>query len=294
MPYAERDGVKLFFEETGEGPPILFLHEYGGDYRSWEPQVRHFSRDHRCITTCARGYPPSDVPADEALYGQDHAIADALAILDHLNIDTAIVMGCSMGAYTGLRLAAGHAGRVTALIAASGGAGTPPGGREAFQMEAHKLSERYLAEGRMLADTFAMGPTRTQLKRKDPRAWQEFRDCLAGHPAVGAAYTLRHVQGKRPSLYDFEAAFRVCQVPTLLMVGDEDDVCLDVNVWLKRAMPTAGLRVFPKSGHLINLEEPAAFNADVADFLRAVYAGMWPVREQISGSYAGVGPVDDV
>ena len=82
MPYAERDGVKIYFEETGSGAPILFLHEYGGDKRSWEPQVRHFSRDHRCIVMCARGYPPSDMPDDETLYGQDHANADAIAVID--------------------------------------------------------------------------------------------------------------------------------------------------------------------------------------------------------------------
>jgi len=294
MPHADRDGVKLFYEETGDGTPILFLHEYGGDWRSWEPQVRHFSRDHRCIVTSARGYPPSDVPDDESLYGQDHAIADAIAVLDHLDIDKAIVIGLSMGAYTALRLALEHADRLIAAVAASGGAGTPPEGRDAFQQEAYALSEKYLAEGRMLADSFAMGPTRTQLKRKDIRGWEEFRAQLAEHPAVGAAYTLRHVQGRRPSLYDFEDGFEACRVPTLLMVGDEDDVCLDVNVWLKRAMPTAGLRVFPKSGHLINLEDPATFNAEIADFLRAVGAGTWPVREAVSGSYAGVGPVDDV
>ncbi len=290
MPYAERDDVNLYYEETGEGAPILFLHEYGGDVRSWEPQVRHFARDHRCIVMCSRGYPPSDVPTDETQYGQDHAIADALAVMDQAGVSTAIVIGLSMGAYTGLRLTIEHSDRITALVAASGGAGSPPEGLKVFQEEAFALSETYLAEGKMLADNFANGPTRTQLKRKDIRSWTEFRDQLAEHPAFGAAYTLRHVQGRRPSLYDFETAFEACDVPTLLMVGDEDDVCLDVNVWLKRHMPTAGLRVFPKSGHLINLEDPATFNAEIDDFLRAVYACVWPVRTRFDGEYAGIGP----
>ena len=290
MPYAERDGVKIYFEETGSGAPILFLHEYGGDKRSWEPQVRHFSRDHRCIVMCARGYPPSDMPDDETLYGQDHANADAIAVMDAAGLEQAVVIGLSMGAYTGLRLAIHHADRVQELVAASGGAGSPKAGEKLFREEAFALSEKYLDEGIMLADTFANGPTRTQLKRKDIRGWEEFRDQLAEHPAIGAAYTLRHVQGGRPSLYDFEDAFKACRVPTLLMVGDEDDVCLDVIVWLKRAMPTAGLRVFPKSGHLINLEDPATFNAEIDDFLKQTRAGVWPVREAFDGNYAGIGP----
>ncbi|MCK5778536.1 MAG: alpha/beta hydrolase [Rhodospirillales bacterium] len=290
MPYADQDGVKIYYEETGAGMPMLFLHEYGGDKRSWEPQVRHFSRDHRCIVMCSRGYPPSDVPEDETLYGQDFAIQDALAVMDAAGIEKAVVVGLSMGGYTGLRLAIHHPDRVIALAAASAGAGSLTEGLQVFRKEAFERSEDYLEAGKMLAEPFANGPTRTQLKRKDIRGWEEFRDQLAEHPAIGAAYTLRHVQGGRPSLFDFEAEFNACAVPTLLMVGDEDDVCLDVNVWLKRAMPTSGLRVYAKSGHLINLEDPATFNAEIADFLRSVKAGTWPVREAFDGNYAGIGP----
>ena len=184
--------------------------------------------------------------------------------MDQAGVSSTIVISLSMGAYTGLRLAIEHSDRVTALVAASGGAGSPPEGLKVFQEEAFALSETYLAEGKMLADNFANGPTRSQLKRKDIRGWTEFRDQLAEHPAFGAAYTLRHVQGRRSSLYDFEAAFEACDVPTLLLVGDENDVCLSVNVWLKRHMPTAGLR--------------------------AVYAGLWPVRARFDGEYAGIGP----
>lgn len=290
MPYADQDGVKIYYEETGAGMPMLFLHEYGGDKRSWEPQVRHFSRDHRCIVMCSRGYPPSDVPEDETLYGQDFAIQDALAVMDAAGIEKAVVVGLSMGGYTGLRLAIHHPDRVIALAAASAGAGSLTEGLQVFRKEAFERSEDYLEAGKMLAEPFANGPTRTQLKRKDIRGWEEFRDQLAEHPAIGAAYTLRHVQGGRPSLFDFEAEFNACAVPTLLMVGDEDDVCLDVNVWLKRSMPTSGLRVYAKSGHLINLEDPATFNAEIADFLRSVKAGTWPVREAFDGNYAGIGP----
>ncbi len=294
MRYAERDGVKLYFDDTGEGPPIIFLHEYGGDHRSWEPQVRYFSRWHRCIVTAARGYPPSDVPDDAALYGQGHAINDAVAVLDHLGLDKVIVIGLSMGGYTALRLALQMPKRITAIVAASAGSGSYPAHREAFQREAEKLAAEILRQGRMLADDFAMGPTRTQLKRKDPRGWVEFRDHLAEHPAVGAAHTLSNVQAKRPSLYDFEDQLSACRVPTLLMVGDEDEACLDANVWLKRTMPIAGLDIAPKSGHLLNLEDPARFNGTILSFLHTVRADAWDVRATPSGSFGGVGPASDV
>ncbi|MDA0996687.1 MAG: alpha/beta hydrolase [Proteobacteria bacterium] len=292
MPMTARNGVKLYFEETGTGMPILFLHEFAGDHRSWEQQVRHFTRDHRCIVTAGRGYPPSDVPANESDYGQDIAIADAVAVLDHLKIERAVVIGLSMGAYTALRIAMEHPKRVIAAVAASGGSGSWTIQQATFSGEAKKLSARILKEGKIPADDFANGPTRTQLRRKDPRGWAEFRDLMAGRPAMGAAMTLARVQAERPSLMGFEAEFKACKVPTLLMVGDEDEACIDINVWLKRIMPAAGLVMFPKCGHLMNLEEPGRFNAEIAEFLRAVHGGAWPFREAATGTFGGVGPAE--
>ncbi len=291
MPHVTRQGVNLYFEDTGSGTPILFLHEFAGDHRSWEQQVRHFTRDHRCIVTAGRGYPPSDVPTEEKDYGQDIVIADAVAVLDHLKIDKAIVIGLSMGAYTALRIGLEHPTRVIAVVAASGGSGSWTTQQANFSIEAKKLSKRILDEGSIPADDFANGPTRTQLRRKDPRGWAEFRDHMAARPALGAAMTLSKVQGERPTLMGFETALKACTIPTLLMIGDEDEACIDINVWLKRTMPSAGLACFPKAGHLINLEEPTGFNAAVADFLRAVSGGAWPIREAISGDFGGVGPV---
>jgi pimeloyl-ACP methyl ester carboxylesterase len=99
MPYATTDdGVKLYFEETGSGAPVIFVHEFAGDHRSWEPQMRHFGQRYRAITFGARGYPPSDVPEDPASYSQNRATDDIVAVLDHLKIDKAHVVGLSMGA----------------------------------------------------------------------------------------------------------------------------------------------------------------------------------------------------
>ena len=112
------DGVTLHAEETGQGEPLLFVHEFAGDHRSWEPQVRFFSAAYRCVTYAARGYPPSDVPTDPAAYSQERAVADAIAVLDGLGIGRAHVVGLSMGGFTALHLALGHPERVLSAVVA--------------------------------------------------------------------------------------------------------------------------------------------------------------------------------
>ena len=100
MAYATtEDGVRLYFEETGSGTPLIFVHEFAGDHRSCEPQMRHFGQRYRVIAFSARGYPPSDVPEDPSRYSQDRAADDILAVLDHLGIEKAHVAGLSMGGF---------------------------------------------------------------------------------------------------------------------------------------------------------------------------------------------------
>ncbi len=279
MPHAPAaDGVSLYFEDTGSGPPVLFLHEYAGEAASWRGQVAALEGTYRCIVTAARGYPGSDVPENEDAYGQDIAINDAVAVLDDLDLERAHVVGLSMGAYTALRVALAHPGRVASVVAASGGAGSLPATRSAFVAEALRTAGNILADGTVPAEALASGPTRVQYRAKDPAGWAAFRDAFAGHDPIGAALTLKQVQAARPSLYEFETAFREVEIPVLLMVGDEDDPCLDVNLFLKRTIPTAGLLVFAKSGHLLNLEEPERFNRALLDFLEAVGQGKWEPR----------------
>ena len=106
MPHAiTKDGIKLYFEEAGSGTPILFLHEFAADYTNWEPQMRYFSRGHRCIAYSARGYTPSEVPPSAEVYTYKHFYTDALAVLDHLKIAKAHFVGLSMGSYSSLQIA---------------------------------------------------------------------------------------------------------------------------------------------------------------------------------------------
>src|SRR5665213_3515562 len=124
MPYAvSPDNVKLYYEETGTGTPILFVHEFASDHRGWEPQLREFCKRHRCIAYSARGYTPSDVPADASAYSYKHVMADCVAMLDYLKIDSAHLIGLSMGGYTCLQTALHHPGRVRSMVLAGTGTG---------------------------------------------------------------------------------------------------------------------------------------------------------------------------
>ena len=279
MPLAEAQGARIYYEITGDGPPILFLHEFAGDWRSWDDQVRHLSRQWRCITMSNRGYPRSDAPADETHYGQDIAIADALCVLDAVGVAIAYVVGLSMGGYTALRLALEHPGRIIAAVAAGAGSGSAVAGQADFVHEAQASAAAMEAAGKLDADGMGHGPTRIQLKNKDRLGWQRFVDNLAEHPAHAAAKTLRQVQVRRPSLYDFESGIRALKIPALIVVGDEDDRCIEPSLFLKKTIAASGLIMFPKTGHLVNLEEPDLFNQVVGDFLARVDGGRWPDRD---------------
>ena len=253
--------------------------EFGGDHRSWSDQVRHFSRAYRCVTISARGYPPSDVPADDDAYGQDIANRDVVAVLDAAGIGRAHVVGLSMGAYTALQLALHFPGRVNAVIAAGAGSGALKATRAGFIAEALATAAQMERALRIGAEQMGGGPTRVQLQNKDPLGWAEMVARIAEHPPAGSARVLRNVQARRPSLYDLDAALAAVEAPVLLIVGDEDEPCLDVNLHMKRIMPTAQLAVLPGSGHVVNYEEPALFAQLVERFLAAVDRGSWRPRD---------------
>jgi pimeloyl-ACP methyl ester carboxylesterase len=294
MGYATADdGVRLHYEETGAGSPVLFVHEFAGDHRSWEPQVRELGRRHRCVTYDARGYPPSDVPTAVERYSQARAVADAVAVLDHLGIERAHVVGLSMGGFCTLHLGLRHPERARSLTVAGCGYGAQPELRERWQVETEASAHLFEHEGAAdTAELYMLGPARVQLQRKDPRAWEESKRWLAEHSSVGSALTLRGVQMRRPSLYDLADELRRLRVPTLLVTGDEDEGWLDPNLMLKRTIPTAALAVLPQTGHACNLEEPALFNRLVLDFIATVEAGRWASRDprSLRASLTGMGP----
>ncbi len=285
------DGVELAYEERGRGFPLLFIHEFAGDHRSWEPQVHYFSPSYRCITYSARGYPPSDVPTAPSAYSQERAVDDAVAVLDAAGVEVTHVVGLSMGGFAALHLLLRYPGRVRSAVIAGVGYGSQPERRDAFRAESHAIADAFEAEGSArVAQRYAVGPARVQLQNKNPQAWALFAAALAQHDATGAALTMRGVQVARPSLYDLADELRAVTTPILLISGDEDEGCLEPDLMLKRTIPTSGLVVLPQTGHTVNLEDPDAFNGAVSSFLAAVEQGAWRARDprSVSTSVTGI------
>ena len=292
MPHATTDdGVRLYYEETGRGMPVVFVHEFAGDHRSWEPQLRHFGQRYRAITCNARGYPPSDVPADAASYSQTRAADDIAAVLDHLNIAIAHIVGLSMGGFATLHFGFRHPSRARSLTVAGCGYGADPATRENFRAEGAN-TVAFIREKGMpaFADRYAFGPTRVQFANKDPRGFAEFQQQLAEHDPIGAANTQLGVQRERPSLHDLTAQMQQMRLPTLILTGDEDWPCLAPGILMKQNIPTSALSVMPNCGHAINLEDPDLFNRIVGDFLAQVDTGRWPTRDPraMSASITGM------
>jgi pimeloyl-ACP methyl ester carboxylesterase len=276
------DGTKLYVEEVGSGTPVIFVHEYAGDYRSWEAQLRFFSRRHRCVTYSQRGYPPSDVPSDPSRYSQEIARDDVRAVMDGLRIERAHVVGHSMGAYTALHMGLRYPQRCLSLVAAGCGWGSTadPAQDDAMKALAAETGKMFAERGiAHAAAQYADAPMRQVYKHKDPRGWEHFAKMLAEHSAEGHALTMLNLQLKRPTLWEMEAELRRLSLPLLVVVGDEDDLCLDGSVFLKRAVPGAALAIIPRSGHTVPSEEPAAFNAALADLFAAVDAGKWLIHK---------------
>ncbi len=287
------DGTGLAFEECGHGTPVIFVHEFAGDMRSWEQQLRHFGQRYRAIAYNARGYPPSDVPANLDAYSQAQAADDIAAVLYALGIESAHVVGLSMGGFATLHFGFRHPSRARSLVVAGCGYGAEPGQQAVFRGEADLIADVLKRDGmEKFAARYAYGPTRVQFENKDPRGFAEFAAMLASHSAIGSANTQLGVQKERPSLYDLVDDMRRLTVPTLVLTGDEDWPCLLPGILMKREISTAALSVMPNCGHTLNLEDPDAFNGIVGAFLAQVDAGRWPSRDPraISKSVTGMEP----
>ena len=286
------DGVKLYYEESGKGTPLVFVHEYAGDHRSFEPQMRFFSRYYRCIAFDARGYPPSEVPEDPEKYSQARARDDIRDVLAHCKAPKAHVCGVSMGGFAALHFGMTYGDRALSLVVAGCGYGAEPAKRDQFREETNAAASAIEKDGMAkVAERYSLGPTRVQFQNQNPRAWAEFAQQLAEHSTKGSALTMRGVQARRPSLWELADGMKAMRVPTLILTGDEDDPCLEPSLMMKRAIPTSGLAVMPCAGHTINIEDPDEFNRLVFNFLSAVEMGAWPTRDprSTSGGILGMG-----
>jgi len=272
MPTVQLQGVELYYEVAGTGPAVVLVHEFSGSARSWGRQVEALQSGHTVVTYNCRGYPPSGVPTDPALYSQEHSVRDLLGLLDSLEIPSAAVGGFSMGGGIALGFALDHPGRVRALILA--GTGTGSDDREQFIREYGPIADRLESAGPLAVfeEYYPRMATRTPLLRKSPERWKELREEFAGLSGLGLARTLRGVQFKRPTVYALEPRLTTLRIPTLILVGEEDVPALAPSRFLHSAIPGSTLEVFPATGHTLNLEEPDRFNRVVLEFLAEVEA----------------------
>jgi pimeloyl-ACP methyl ester carboxylesterase len=274
MPRIRVNGVELYYEETGSGFPVVFCHEFAGDRRSWEPQVRHFARRYRVVTYNYRGYTPSDVPADAAAYSQEILVADLRALMRALAIEQAHVVGIATGGNVALNFAIAHPEATRSAVVAGAGAGTAD-------------RENWLAAGRAMADNIARegveaivrsierAPQRQALRTKDPRAWAEFIAIIRDLSPAGAELSMRGVLLARKPVSALVEQIERLSMPVLVMVGDQDGPAWEASLLVHRHARHCGLAVLPFTGHTLPVEEPQLFNSLVDQFLAAVDSGRW-------------------
>jgi pimeloyl-ACP methyl ester carboxylesterase len=253
---------------------LVWVHEYGGDLRSWEPQVRYFSRRYRVVTYNQRGYSPSTVPRAARDYSQALLVEDLHQLLTHLGLGSVHLGGCSMGANVARDFALAHRDMTRSLILVGAGAGAV--NREQF-LQAQEASAAGLEREGIAARVrnFEDQPTRASFKAKDPRGFAEFLRQAGEHDVHACAHLAREVMAKRKTIFELEAELKALRVPTLIMAGDRDVPCVEPSLVMRGWMPHAGLVLFPACGHTPNLEEPGLFNLHVAEFLAAVETGRW-------------------
>jgi pimeloyl-ACP methyl ester carboxylesterase len=266
MPIARVNGVALYHEATGSGGPLVLVHGFACGIRSWDPQVRALARSRRVITYDVRGHGISEAPLHATAYSQQASVADLHALLVHLGVRRAAVGGLSMGGNIALNFALAHPDMVTRLIVADTGAGSDDSAD--WVAAAHAFAETLERRGmEAFADLACANPLFARYIAQGPAAERFIRSCLMVHRAHGIAHTAREVLAKRPTIYALESRLRQLEVPTLLLVGEDDAPCVKVHRFMADCLRRSTHVVLRRLGHLTNLEAPAAFNAAVRRFL---------------------------
>lgn len=263
------DGVSIHYEETGTGAPIVFVHEFGGDYRSWHLQVAQLSRSFRCITYSARGFLPSAVPQDRSQYGQSYSTSDLLALMDHLGLEAANVVGTSMGSFTSLDFALTHPDRVASVTLVGNSSG-PRDDQERIRYRqewiGHEAKLREERGGEGAVAVLEDDPAYQSFQKNDPENWAIYARNLRGQSSEGAVHVLSTVHWNRRSLFEDQARLAVFEKPVLLVTGDEDYYLVgETNAFLQDILPNVTWHRFPGTGHLVNIEQAAEFNRLLAD-----------------------------
>ena len=274
MPVERVNGADLYYESTGEGVPLVLCHEFAGDMRAFEPQVRHLARRYRVVAWNYRGYPPSDVPEDPDAYSPDGLVADLLGLLDGLGLDRVHLAGLATGGNLVLNFAIAHPGRVRSLVVAGAGAGSVD--RAAWLEAAERFADDIARDGvEGIVANVADAPQRVIFRTKDPRGFEEFVDAMRRLSPAGAEHVMREVLIRRASVFELAEGIRRLPMPILVMCGDQDAPAFEPSRFIRDTAPHAGLAVVPMCGHTLNSEEPELFNRIADSFLAAVDAGRW-------------------
>ena len=276
MPYIQSDGASLYFEAAGTGTPIIFAHEFSGDLWSWEKQIQHFSRHYHCIAFNARGYPPSEAPVSPSRYSHKKAVDDVAVVMRHLKVSKAHIVGCSMGSRTTLDFGLRYPRMAMSLTMIGIGSGGDPRNAEAFKLAAESRAQSYEEGGLTeVLKGLCKADNRIQLKRKNPRAFEDFCRRFMNHSEQGCAHVTRQVMARRASLFSMEKALRAMKTPAHVVVGDEDPGAINSGLFMKQVCPAVRLSVVPATGHLVNLEEPDLLHSMTEDFFALVESKKW-------------------
>lgn len=248
MPYLSRDGVRMYYEDHGQGLPVLLSHGFGASTGMWRGQVEALQRSYRLIPWDMRGHGDSDSPAAPELYTHQHTVDDMRALLDHLQIERAVIAGHSLGGFMSLRFYVAYPERVQALILQGCGPGyRRPDARAAWNERAARRA-RTLEDGGLAA----LG------------GGAEVRVSVQ-HTAQGLAHAARGILAQVDSqVIDSLPHIRV---PTLVIVGAGDTPFVDGSHYMASRIPRVIEVVVPNAGHGVNVEQPEIVNAAMRQFL---------------------------
>jgi pimeloyl-ACP methyl ester carboxylesterase len=252
--------------DTGNGPPVVLLHGLGCGQRMWRHQIRALKQHCRVIAYDQRGHGLTDAPAVATSYSAAHLARDLVGVLDALKIERAAVVGFSLGGGPALALAAAKPERVSRLVLADVGAGAD----DPVKIEA--TTRRWIdLIRRGEVDELVCEMLRSELfkvyARRNLRRRNHMAALIRATPIDGLRFTLSEVLSKRKSLFRLTGILQTIQVPTLVLVGQLDYVCSKAARLLAETIPDATLKVIERSGHMAPLEQPAAFNAALLEFL---------------------------
>ena len=248
MPHLARGDARLYYEDDGEGPPILLTHGFVASTGMWDGQVDAFRDRYRLIRWDMRGHGRTECPDDPAAYSQDITVADMAAILDHLGIDKAVIAGHSLGGFMSLRFNVMHPHRVTALILQ----GCGPGYRSDDSRA--KWNERVDGRARTILDEGyeALGGA-AEVPVSLQRSRQELALAARGILAQVDAKVIDSLPG--------------ISVPTLVIIGAGDSYYLQGSDYMANRIPGADHVVVPDAGHGVNVDQPEIVNDAYATFL---------------------------